>query len=351
MATATSPWSSGVTVSSVTSEIATSIIRAGGSVSDLYNREPDLAVSLAAILIQNTTPDSGILLVDMLNESGKVKGRSASSKTKEEDIAVEGDESYPRPNGDIYYSRKWGDHIDVTVIRKAREHNKTVLAYGAPGCGKTALFDAALTDLYTIMGTGDTETADFIGSYVQTPKGGFEWVDGPLVRAMEEGAALLIDEIGLIDPKVMSIVYSVMDGRKELVITANPERAVVKAKDGFYIVAATNPNAPGVRLSEALLSRFTLHVEMTTDWNLARKLGCGSAIVGAAQNLAKRQEKGDISWAPQFRELLAYRDTAKIFGQKFAVQNLIASAPEIDRGEVMQTLSKLMGEEYTPAVI
>jgi nitric oxide reductase NorQ protein len=142
-----------------------------------------------------------------------------------------------------------------------------------------------------------------------------------------------------------------MDGRREYTVTANPERGTVKAKEGFYVVAATNPNAPGVRLSEALLSRFALHVEVTTDWGLARKLGCPTPMVTAAQNLAKKQNAAETSWAPQMRELLAFRDIDKEFGTKFAIANLLAAAPEFDRPVVADVLSRVYGETCLPAKI
>jgi len=266
--------------------------------------------------------------------------------------SLEGEEFYLRPNGDKYYARKWGDNSDVEVLRKAREAGQYVMLYGVPGTGKTAMVEGAFPDeLYTILGSGDTEVADLVGGYVQTPSGGFEWVDGVLVRAASEGKVLLIDEIGLIDPKVLAVVYGLMDGRKELVVTANPERGVVKAQEGFYVVSATNPNVAGVRLSEALLSRFTVQVEMTTDWALAKKLGVPQSAVVASQNLSKKMENGETSWSPQFRELLAFRDLAKLFGTKWAVANLLASAPEIDRPVASDVFTRVFGEAILPAKI
>lgn len=270
--------------------------------------------------------------------------------------AMEGETSYPRPNGVAYFARKWGEHADVMALRKAREVTSRAFAagegaamfalmYGAPGCGKTALIEAAFgTDTITLMGTGDTEVSDLIGGYVQTPAGGFEWVDGGLVKAAENGLVYFIDEIGLIDPKVLSLIYGLMDGRRELAITANPERGTVVAHPDFYVCAATNPNAPGVRLSEALLSRFTLQAELTTDWNLARKLGVVTTMVTAAQNLAKKQSSGEVSWAPQMRELLAFRDISKEFGQSFALANLLAAAPEMDRPVVADVMQRAFGD-------
>jgi len=273
-------------------------------------------------------------------------------ETMESTTALEGEESYPRPNGDLYYGRKWGDNTDVEVLRKAREAGQYVMLYGVPGTGKTAMVEAAFPEeLYTILGSGDTEVADLVGSYVQTPSGKFEWVDGVLTKSAIEGKVLLIDEIGLIDPKVLAVVYGLMDGRKELVITQNPERGTIKAKEGFYVVSATNPNVAGVRLSEALLSRFTIQAELTTDWTLAKKLGVPQTAVVASQNLAKKMENGETSWSPQMRELLAFRDLAKVFGTKWAVQNLLASAPEIDRPVASDVFTRVFGEAILPAKI
>lgn len=322
---------------------------------------PELGTLITSVAGQAIAPASvSPTLATLMPVAGRANLRSKSGSPKPAKVekvetpidALAGEEKYARPNGHDYYSRKWGQHSDIEVLRNARKARQFVLLYGVPGCGKTALVEGAFPEeLETIIGSGDTELSDFIGGYVQTPSGGFEWIDGALVRAVEQGKVLLIDEIGLIDPKVLSVVYGLMDGRRELVVTANPERGVVKAQEGFYVVSATNPNVAGVRLSEALLSRFAIQAELTTDWTLAKKLGVPQSAVVASQNLAKKMENGETSWSPQMRELLAFRDLSKLFGTKWAVQNLLASAPEIDRPIASDVFTRVFGEAILPAKI
>ena len=71
--------------------------------------------------------------------------------------------TYTRPNGETYYARKWGEHTDVEVLKKARELGVNVYLSSVPGTGKTAAVEAAFgTDIYTVVDLlelGPAETA------------------------------------------------------------------------------------------------------------------------------------------------------------------------------------------------
>jgi nitric oxide reductase NorQ protein len=252
----------------------------------------------------------------------------------------------PRPNGELYWPRRLAGGTDIEVLRRLRGQQIRVLLYGPPGTGKTAMVEAAFPDLLTVAGTGDTTVEDFLGNYIPLPDGGYEFVHGPLVVAMREGRPLLVDDATLIPPRVLSVLYPAMDGRQVIHIPAYRNERV-EATDGFYVIAGHNPGVHGAVLTEALASRFGVHIEVTTDWDLARRLGVPAPAVHAATELNTELAAGTVTWAPQLRELLGFARVHKTLGLPTAVANLAGRAPDHDRDTVVRVLSRHFGTTVT----
>ena len=242
------------------------------------------------------------------------------------------------------------DMSDVSLLRLAASNGKHILLFGQPGTGKTAVLEVAFPEgggLRTMILTPETEADDFYGKYVavvgEDGRETLVWEDSELVRAMESGSKILLDEIGLAPANQLSPLFGLMDGRGQLRIPTNPARGVVKAKEGFGIVAAYNPDSSR-NISEALLSRFGMKVEYTSDYSIPRDMGVNPRMVDAAEHMEAQRVNGDLAWAPQIRELLRFGDDEKMVGIVYALRNLINDAPEMEREVIEGHLRERFGD-------
>lgn len=115
---------------------------------------------------------------------------------------------------------------------------------------------------YSINCHKHTEASDFIGCLRPAPKSEegppFQFVDGVLLQAMQEGAILLIDEINTAEDSVLERMNEVFEGAG-IGVERGDGWEVVLPQPGFYIVATMNPSGDFGKkeLSPALRNRFT----------------------------------------------------------------------------------------------
>jgi nitric oxide reductase NorQ protein len=133
-----------------------------------------------------------------------------------------------------------GDECDVFALAHANQ--LPLLLKGPTGCGKTrfvAHMAARLgRPLYTVACHDDLSAADLIGRYLL--KGGETvWVDGPLTRAVREGAICYLDEVVEARKDVTVVLHPLTDDRRILPIDRTGEE--LEAADGFMLVASYNP--------------------------------------------------------------------------------------------------------------
>lgn len=141
--------------------------------------------------------------------------------------------------------------------------NRNILVEGPVGVGKTFLVREALKKLNRQFERidGDTRyTEQKLTGWFDPPvvlKKGYTkdcFIPGPLLTAMQKGRVLFINELNRMPEAVQNILLPAMD-EFEVVV---PKLGVVKAKEGFCVVATQNPRefTATHSLSEALLDRF-----------------------------------------------------------------------------------------------
>lgn len=148
---------------------------------------------------------------------------------------------------------------ECALFDAARDNGLPLLLKGPTGCGKTRFVEhmAARSGrrLYTVACHDDLSAADLIGRYLL--RGGeTEWVDGPLTRAVREGAICYLDEVVEARKDVTVVLHPLTDNRRTLMIDRTGEELV--APPGFMLVASYNPGYQNVlkRMKPSTRQRF-----------------------------------------------------------------------------------------------
>ena len=165
-------------------------------------------------------------------------GTNASATHREEttDAAARAPRPYYVPVGN-----------EEHVFKAAFRRGLSVLLKGPTGCGKTRFVEAMAYDLerplITVACHDDLTTADLVGRFLL--RGGeTEWVDGPLTRAVREGAICYLDEVVEARQDTTVVIHPLADHRRQLPI----ERlgVTLDAAPGFCLVVSYNPGYQSV---------------------------------------------------------------------------------------------------------
>ncbi len=160
---------------------------------------------------------------------------------------------------------KWGYFNDVRDIVKSKMFYPMYVA-GLSGNGKTMMIEqvcAALGREYVrVQITPETDEDDLIGGF-RLLNGETVFAKGPVIKAMEAGAILLIDEIDRGTNKLMCL-QGVLEGKPVLIKKTGE---VVSPAPGFNVIGTANTKGKGDEagrfisasiIDEAFLERFTI---------------------------------------------------------------------------------------------
>ncbi|TDD86017.1 CbbQ/NirQ/NorQ/GpvN family protein [Actinomadura darangshiensis] len=162
---------------------------------------------------------------------------------------------HPTPQAPFY--RAVGDEEEV--FRAAAGGGLPVLLKGPTGCGKTRFVEAMAhelgRELITVAGHEDMTSADLVGRFLL--RGGETvWVDGPLTRAVREGAICYLDEVVEARQDTVVVIHPLADHRRELAL--DRLGTTLPAAPGFQLVISYNPGYQSVlkNIKESTRQRF-----------------------------------------------------------------------------------------------
>jgi len=180
--------------------------------------------------------------------------------------SVVNDEVFVPEKEDTYVV--WGNFKDVEKIIQSRIFYPTYVT-GLSGNGKTMMVEQACAranrEYVRVQITPETDEDDLIGGF-RLVNGETVFSKGPVIKAMERGAILLIDEIDRGSNKIMCL-QGVLEG-KPILIKKTGE--VVSPSSGFNVIATANTKGKGsddgrfiaaTIIDEAFLERFTITLE------------------------------------------------------------------------------------------
>jgi nitric oxide reductase NorQ protein len=136
---------------------------------------------------------------------------------------------------------------ECALFEQAFRNRLPLLIKGPTGCGKTrfvAHMAARLgRPLHTVACHDDLTAADLTGRYLL--KGGDTvWTDGPLTRAVREGAICYLDEVVEARKDVTVVLHPLTDDRRVLPLERTGE--LLEAPPGFMLVVSYNPGYQNV---------------------------------------------------------------------------------------------------------
>jgi len=163
----------------------------------------------------------------------------------------------------------WGSFKDVTQIIKSEMFYPTYVS-GLSGNGKTFMIEQACAKLgkefIRVQINPETDEDDLLGGF-RLINGETVFAKGPVLKAMESGAILLLDEIDRATNKIMCL-QGILEGKPVLVKKTGETISPAK---GFNVFATANTKGKGSDdgrftaasiLDDAFLERFTISVDM-----------------------------------------------------------------------------------------
>ncbi len=303
-----------------------------------------------------------------------------------------------------YYHTKFEDLTDFELIKKALMNRLNIKFQGPTGAGKTTTIQAYCAEEkiphVVVNMKGTTSTEELIGAWSpsETTKGGFVWKHGLIPRTIlysqlfdeitikkqngklvlpenhyiditngvicEEDiiseddkqmvvkqykrVVLTVEEINFSPEELMSVWFSLLDGRRNIVLGEKNGEVLASGKN-MLVSATMNPDYVGTnKLNRALEDRFVIKLDVEYDRkvenSIINELGKKFAIhidtikvlLKFIKEVRKAKKNESISTDISTRMIRAYLELTGKVSPKIAYASLINSFDKMDQDVVRQ---------------
>jgi MoxR-like ATPase len=131
--------------------------------------------------------------------------------------------------------------------------------------------------------------------WIPTEQAGvFKWQDGPVTDLVRHGGVLLLNEIDFMPERITTILFGLLDDRREIQLLENGGE-VIKAHPDLIVIGDHNPQYRGSRpMNQAWKDRFAHKWEFEYDKAIEKKLIGNPALLEVASLLRDQFERGEI---------------------------------------------------------
>jgi len=171
---------------------------------------------------------------------------------------------------------------EIQIFEAAYQQRLPVLLKGPTGCGKTRFVEHMAWRLFrhadsprrklevpllTVACHEDLTATDLVGRYLVSGEETV-WMDGPLTRAVRQGAICYLDEVVEARKDTTVIIHSLTDHRRMLPIDKTGE--LLDAHESFHLVISYNPGYQSI-LKDLKTSTRQRFVSLSFDYPTVEK--------------------------------------------------------------------------------
>ena len=327
-----------------------------GTASGVIKKSEKAAHGVYKMSLTSTAPATKVVQIPTaMNKENTAKVKSVSS---EEVYIPKRDETFVR----------WGYFSDVKKIIESKMFFPMYVS-GLSGNGKTMMIEQACAtakrEYVRVQITPETDEDDLIGGF-RLLNGETVFAKGPVIKAMEAGAILLIDEIDRGSNKLMAL-QGVLEGKPVLIKKTGE---VIQPVPGFNVIATANTKGQGDEagrfiaatiIDEAFLERFNVtleqpypsaSVEKKIIANHMEKFGVmddpfADKLVQWGQAIRKTHEDGGVDDIISTRRLCHIVQTFSIFNDRKKAIELCVNRFDSDTRAAFIDLYEKIDSEVT----